>query len=130
VGDIVDALGLSGYVTTFVSTSVFVPDSMEDAAARWWDLGGIAERHREFLDHHRVALSGAAEVSPRDAFVRFVPLLDEWRIIPYIDPGLPAGMLPANWPGAESVRLFASARDRYLAESRDWVRNVQSRLPV
>ncbi|MBC2639170.1 MULTISPECIES: PaaX family transcriptional regulator C-terminal domain-containing protein [unclassified Rhodococcus (in: high G+C Gram-positive bacteria)] len=130
VGDIVDALGLSGYVTTFVSTSVFVPDSTADAAARWWDLGGIAARHRDFLDHHRVALAAAEEVSPRDAFVRFVPLLDEWRIIPYVDPGLPAGMLPANWPGADSVRLFASARDRYLAESRDWVRNLQSRLPA
>ncbi|MFC9359570.1 PaaX family transcriptional regulator C-terminal domain-containing protein [Rhodococcus sp. NPDC057014] len=130
VGDIVDALGLSQYVTTFVSTSVFVPDSMGDAAARWWDLGGIASRHRDFLDHHRVALSAAGEVSPREAFVRFVPLLDEWRIIPYIDPGLPEGMLPADWPGADSVHLFAEARDRYLAGSRDWVRSVQSRLPV
>ncbi|QYB05799.1 regulator [Rhodococcus sp. USK10] len=130
VGDIVDALGLSEYVTTFVSTSVFAPDSMGDAAARWWDLGGIAARHRDFLDHHRVALSAPEEVSPRDAFVRFVPLLDEWRIIPYIDPGLPGAMLPADWPGADSVHLFASARDRYLAGSRDWVRSVQSRLPV
>ncbi|OUS87898.1 PaaX family transcriptional regulator C-terminal domain-containing protein [Rhodococcus sp. NCIMB 12038] len=130
VGDIVDALGLSEYVTTFVSTSVFVPDSMGDAAARWWDLGGIAARHRDFLDRHRVALAATEEVSPREAFVRFVPLLDEWRIIPYIDPGLPEGMLPADWPGVDSVRLFASARDRYLDGSRDWVRSVQSRLPV
>ncbi|MEN0140619.1 MAG: PaaX family transcriptional regulator C-terminal domain-containing protein [Rhodococcus sp. (in: high G+C Gram-positive bacteria)] len=130
VGDIVDALGLSDYVTTFVSTSVFVPDSMRDAAARWWDLGDIAARHRDFLDRHRVALAAAEEVSPREAFVRFVPLLDEWRIIPYIDPGLPGAMLPADWPGADSVRLFAAARERYLAGSRDWVRSVQSRLPA
>ncbi|WP_072688335.1 PaaX family transcriptional regulator [Rhodococcus marinonascens] len=128
IGDIVDALGLSEYVTTFVSTSVFVPDSMGDAAARWWDLDGIAARHREFLDHHRRRLPAVEDVSPLEAFVRFVPLLDEWRIIPYIDPGLPAGMLPDDWPGSDSVRLFASARDRYLAPSRDWARGVQSQL--
>ncbi|MEV0948168.1 PaaX family transcriptional regulator C-terminal domain-containing protein [Rhodococcus sp. NPDC049939] len=128
VGDIVDALGLSDFVTTFVSTSVFVPDSMAGAAARWWDLEGLAARHREFLENHEGRLRAVENVSPRDAFVRFVPLLDEWRIIPYIDPGLPAGMLPDDWPGSDSVRLFASARDRYLALSRDWARSVQSRL--
>ncbi|WP_159920784.1 PaaX family transcriptional regulator [Rhodococcus sp. WAY2] len=130
VGDIVDALGLSAYVTTFVSTSMFVPDSQADAAARWWDLDGIAARHRDFLTRHRAALSTTEEVSPREAFVRFAPLLDEWRIIPYIDPGLPAGMLPDDWPGSDSVRLFASARDRYLTGSREWVRSIQSRLPA
>ena len=115
---------------TDVDTNVVTYSDRPSAATRWWDLGGIAGRHRDFLDRHRVALSAAEEVSPRDAFVRFVPLLDEWRIIPYIDPGLPTGMLPADWPGADSVRLFASARDRYLDGSRDWVRTVQSRLPV
>ncbi|WP_070379175.1 PaaX family transcriptional regulator [Rhodococcus sp. WMMA185] len=125
IAGVVDALGLSEFVTTFLTTSLFVPGSMGDAAARWWDLEALAARHREFLEHHQWRLDAGEDVSPREAFVRFVPLLDEWRIIPYVDPGLPTAMLPDNWPGSDSVRLFASARDRYLAPSRGWARSIQ-----
>ncbi|QDP83626.1 hypothetical protein FOH10_19940 [Nocardia otitidiscaviarum] len=58
------------------------------------------------------------------AFRIFVPLLDEWRTIPYLDPGLPERMLPPDWPGPAGVRLFATARDRCLGPSLRWVRSV------
>ncbi|MBY8860724.1 regulator [Nocardia sp. CA2R105] len=124
VTDIVAALGLSDCVTTFLATSAVVPDSMAEAAARWWDLDGIAARHREFLAHHAKS-ADARQLTPREAFVEFVPLLDEWRIIPYVDPGLPPSMLPADWPGVRSVGLFAAARDRCLTTSREWVRTLR-----
>jgi len=124
VGDIVAALGLSEYVTTFQCTTIAAPDAPAEAAARWWDLDGIAARHREFLAHHHTTPPRAP--TPSEAFTEFVPLLDEWRIIPYIDPGLPPAMLPPDWPGAPSVRLFAAARDRCLAASREWVCGLRS----
>ncbi|WP_072806478.1 PaaX family transcriptional regulator [Rhodococcoides yunnanense] len=117
--DIIEALGLSEYVTTFVTSVLSPPGTLRDAAASWWDLDGIAGRHREFL--HRATTSDKGAVGGREAFVRFVPLLDEWRIVPYVDPGLPPSMTPANWPGDRAVAEFAAARDRYLAPSRQWV---------
>ncbi len=32
--------------------------------------------------------------------------MDDWRPIPYADPGLPSVALPADWPGTASVALF------------------------
>lgn len=115
--DIVEALGLSEHVTTFVTSELTVPGSMREAARQWWDLDGIADRHRAFLRS-----SGEdGSVDAKGAFVRFVPLLDEWRVIPYVDPGLPPCMTPEDWPGARAVAEFSAARERYLELSRRWI---------
>nr|WP_249277187.1 PaaX family transcriptional regulator C-terminal domain-containing protein [Rhodococcus sp. 06-621-2] len=116
---IIKALQLDHHVTSFVASNIAVAGSLLDAAERWWDLDGIARRHRAFLEMSKGLESGPAD--RREAFVRFVPLLDEWRIIPYVDPGLPPSMTPANWPGEMTVAVFSSARDRYLSLSREWV---------
>ncbi|WP_405162597.1 regulator [Nocardia sp. NBC_01499] len=118
---IVSALDLDDYVTSFRATELTVPTTLRAAAAQWWDLPALADRHREFLEHHRDILT-LENLTARQAFDRFVPLLDEWRIIPYLDPGLPEAMLPADWPGLDSVRLFADAQRRCLTPSRRWVR--------
>jgi phenylacetic acid degradation operon negative regulatory protein len=64
ISDIVAALGLSEYVTTFLCTSLAAPDTPAAAAARWWDLDGIAARHREFLASHHATPSSARELTP------------------------------------------------------------------
>ncbi len=119
--NIVDALGLSTFVTTFATSEIVFPGSLREAAAQWWDLDGIAARHRSFLDRCDELRAEPEPQNARDAFVRFVPLLDEWRIIPYVDPGLPPSMTPPDWPGGRAVAEFAAARDRYLDLSRTWL---------
>ncbi|AJW42145.1 membrane protein [Rhodococcus sp. B7740] len=117
-GDIIDALELSEYVTSFVASEVAPPATLRESAAQWWDLAGIADRHRAFLAAHD---GGSPARNPRDAFGTFVPLLDEWRVIPYVDPGLPPCMTPEDWPGTRAVATFDAARERYLEISRAWV---------
>ncbi|MBX5333915.1 regulator [Rhodococcus fascians] len=114
---IVEALELSQYVTTFVASEVAPPGTLRESAEQWWDLAGIADRHRTFLD----AFDGESARNPRDAFVTFVPLLDEWRVIPYVDPGLPPSMTPEDWPGTRAVATFETARERYFDLSMEWV---------
>lgn len=118
---IVEALGLSEYVTTFVTSEVAPSGTPREAAALWWDLEGIAGRHSRFLARVDGPDKEPGVFDGRDAFVRFVPLLDEWRIVPYLDPGLPPAMTPTDWPGDRAVAEFALARERYLELSRAWV---------
>ncbi|MFX0579040.1 PaaX family transcriptional regulator C-terminal domain-containing protein [Nocardia nepalensis] len=122
---IVAALELDAYVTSFRAIDPIVPGTLREAAARWWDLDDLAARHRSFYARHRDILD---DLDDRNAFARFTPILDEWRIIPYIDPGLPEEMLPADWPGPASVHLFAEARQRYLEPSRRWVRALVDKM--
>ena len=79
------------------------PD-LPSALARWYDLPAIRALHDAFLARFRSAPTPADD---RDAFALWIRVLDEWRVIPYRDPGLPAAALPADWPGAASAALFA-----------------------
>lgn len=116
VTTIVTALSLTDYVTSFRVTELDTPGTARAAAAQWWNLDDIARHHREFLSRTE-HLDAATTEEP---FAAFVPVLDEWRIIPYIDPGLPDHMLPPDWPGPAAVERFAAARRNYLDTSRQW----------
>jgi len=85
------------------------------AVARWWDLDAIAEQHTAFLDRHAPVLQTweAREDTPPEAAYRdYLRALDSWRHLPYTDPGLPAELLPDNWPGARSAEVFRALHTR------------------
>jgi phenylacetic acid degradation operon negative regulatory protein len=54
--------------------------------------------------------AGTDEASPerlRQAFADYVPMVTQWRRLPYMDPGLPERYLPENWSGLAGEELFA-----------------------
>lgn len=110
VEEILDHLDLRDAATLFPSGTPRPAGSFADAAARWWDLDRLASLHRAFLDRHDGAAGPGAATSPRDAFARWVRAVDDWRLLPYLDPGLPPSALPHDWPGTASVALFEGLR--------------------
>lgn len=86
-----------------------------DAVARWWDLAAIAKEHEAFLGRHARVLhtwEGRADTPPEEAYRDYLLALDSWRHLPYTDPGLPAALLPADWPGARSATVFRALHER------------------
>ncbi len=57
----------------------------------------------------------------REAFVGYLSVVDDWRKLPFRDPGLPPQVLPADWSGPAAVRLFerlvAALEGRALAHA-------------
>lgn len=110
VEEILVALDVRDAATVFLAGPPRVAGSFADAAARWWDLDRVAALHRAFLARHDDAGADGAPSAradePRDAFARWARAVDDWRPIPYADPGLPSAALPADWPGTASVALF------------------------
>jgi phenylacetic acid degradation operon negative regulatory protein len=49
---------------------------------------------------------------PRDAFADYVRVLTDWRRLPYLDPGLPAEVLPPGWAGARAAGIFFTLQAR------------------
>ncbi|MBW8871701.1 MAG: hypothetical protein JF618_05880 [Leifsonia sp.] len=94
-----------GVVALFADT---VPrGDLAAGLARWYDLPAIRAVHESFVGH----FSGvAAPADDGQAFALWMRALDEWRVIPYRDPGLPSAALPAGWPGAASAALFQRLR--------------------
>ncbi|MFJ2115489.1 MULTISPECIES: PaaX family transcriptional regulator C-terminal domain-containing protein [unclassified Streptomyces] len=101
-------LGLDPYVGLFGGDHLGF-EATADAVGRWWDLASIAARHEEFLAAHEPVLNdwdSGAGGSPEDAYRDYLLALDSWRHLPYADPGLPAALLPRDWPGDRSAQVF------------------------
>ncbi|GAA4913166.1 PaaX family transcriptional regulator [Stackebrandtia albiflava] len=100
-------IALGRYVSLF--TSDYHGDlPLPEAVATWWDLPRIAGMYREFLDRH----TGTLDAAPLAGWVSAVT---DWRRLPYLDPGLPTELLPADWPGHHAQRLFGRLRRRLAA---------------
>ncbi|MCS0635560.1 PaaX family transcriptional regulator [Streptomyces sp. LP05-1] len=136
-----ERLGLARYVDLFRGEHLGFT-ATAGAVARWWDLPAIAARYEEFLaaqepvlrswggppggpsgsgapgepagggaaarDARADGADGTAEAAYRD----YLPALDAWRRLPYADPGLPAALLPADWPGGRAAAVFAALHRR------------------
>lgn len=123
VEEILDTLGLRDAATLFITEPPRLASTPAEAAARWWDLARLEALHRDFLRAHGDATEPESQ---QQAFARYIRALDDWRIIPYLDPGLPPSALPADWPGFDSVALFETLTARLAAPAASYVRSVVS----
>ena len=80
---------------------------------RAWDLDGLARAYVRFLDEAQV-LAATTDSSDRAAFVAKFRLLHEWRKFLFRDPGLPAALLPVDWPGAKAAAHFDAETARLV----------------
>jgi phenylacetic acid degradation operon negative regulatory protein len=124
VEGILTDLGVRASASIFLADEARVDGGLERAIGRWWDLPAIAARHQAFLAAYRSVVG--EDLTPQQAFAAWIGCLDSWRVIPYVDPGLPAAWLPADWPGNLSVPLFADLREQLEDLSGRYVRHVTS----
>ncbi|MFH9013506.1 PaaX family transcriptional regulator C-terminal domain-containing protein [Streptomyces sp. NPDC017943] len=109
-----ERLRLDAYVDFFRGDHLgFAPTA--EAVARWWDLAAIAKEHEAFLDRHERVLRDWEErdgTPEEEAYRDYLLALDSWRHLPYTDPGLPAALLPGDWPGVRSAEVFRGLHER------------------
>jgi phenylacetic acid degradation operon negative regulatory protein len=53
-----------------------------------------------------------------ETFADYVRALTAWRRLPFLDPGLPAELLPRGWNGLQAAATFAALRDRLSGPAR------------
>jgi phenylacetic acid degradation operon negative regulatory protein len=111
---VLDEVGLLSYTTIFCTAQPLVEGDLADVVRQWWDLDALGTRYRHFLGTHLpVAELWRTEPGPdREAFSHHLHAIDDWRAIPYLDPGLPTACLPADWVGTRGVALFAELHQR------------------
>lgn len=132
--DVLARDGLSGYVDLFSADYLAFGDLREQVGC-WWDLDRLERLYQEFLDlswpvrerwHGRRARAGG---DGEAAFADYVLALTAWRRLPYLDPGLPAELLPADWHGARAASAFGALRARLAAPARAHVLAVTGLPP-
>jgi phenylacetic acid degradation operon negative regulatory protein len=92
-------------------------------AGRAWDLADVAAAYERFETEARSLLAGmAAGAEPdRAAFATRSRLVHEWRKFLFLDPGLPAAVLPPDWPGHAAAELFDRAAGELLPAASRYV---------
>lgn len=91
-------------------------------ARQAWNLPSLRRQYEEFieltelldLDRDQGGFEGAAAAG------RLAGLVHEWRRFPFLDPDLPATLLPPDWPGPNAADRFKKQRLTLLPAAGDW----------
>ena len=117
-----DVLGKVGVLnaTVFRATAAAAPELRSPQSA--WDFGMLRDGYDRFLAEYSPLLTRVRKgsVSASEALVARSGIMDTWRTFPTLDPGLPAELLPADWPRAAAREVFVEIYDTLgpLAEFR------------
>lgn len=113
---IVNELGLDDQAMSFTSRYGDVGEQ-EAMVQRSWDLTELKDRYEDFIDKFTGLNPAAGEATLR-AQIR---LVHEWRRFPFLDPQLPAELLPAQWSGLKAAELFHRTHVEWRPEAqRHW----------
>jgi phenylacetic acid degradation operon negative regulatory protein len=120
-------LGLDSYADLFHADHLAFGDPA-GKVRRWWDLDELERRYEAFIQAHEPTLrrwqNGMGE--DRQAFADYVRAVTDWRRLPYLDPGLPAELLPAGWVGLRAAEDFFALRALLAEPARAHVQRVIS----
>lgn len=84
-------------------------------AARAWDIDGLASAYTEWLGRAGEMVRSRGQDQPDEmVFAIRSELVHEWRKFLFVDPALPAELLPDRWPGIQAAELFRAEADRLL----------------
>jgi phenylacetic acid degradation operon negative regulatory protein len=126
--EVLERSGLSGYVTLF-QAGYLAFGEVREQVGRWWDLGRLQDHYQAFLDSAGPVLARWDQAAPPagEAFADYVRTLTAWRRLPFLDPGLPAQLLPPDWNGLRADAAFAALRERLAEPARAHVLAVTGR---
>jgi phenylacetic acid degradation operon negative regulatory protein len=125
-------LGLSGYADLFHADHLAFGD-LATKVRQWWDLDRTERLASDFVAAYEPVLlgwpDGRAASRPREAFADYVRVLTDWRRLPYLDPGLPAELLPPGWTGARAAEIFFTLQSRLAAAAAEHAARATGEQP-
>lgn len=122
-----ESLGLTEFITHFTATHDGF-STTPSLVTRCWDLQAINAEYSAFVARYKPLYVDCAarrqDLEPSDCFVRRFMLIHEYRRFPFIDPELPAELLPANWHGVEAATLFQDYHDLLANQANEFFESV------
>src|SRR5438270_8082185 len=107
--------------TSFVATvgSLGTPGAL---AAAGWDLEAVREHYAAFIADFRAVRPS----SPQACFRLQTLLVHAWRKFPFLDPDLPAELLPASWPRRRAHELFLARHESWATPARAYFEELEA----
>jgi phenylacetic acid degradation operon negative regulatory protein len=99
---------------TSFTASLAALGSPESVARAGWDLHSVKTHYAEFIED----FARARPKQPAACFRMQTLLVHAWRKFPFLDPDLPAELLPARWPRTRAHDLFVDRHGRWQPPAR------------
>ena len=124
--------GLMDYADLFKATHLG-EGQIESKVGQWWDLPSLEALYADFIERYQPVLErwlkdeGAGDQSTelnQQAFADYVPMVTQWRRLPYMDPGLPEEYLPEGWHGLAAEKLFARLHELLAPRAERYARTI------
>ncbi len=80
-----------------------------------WHLADVSARYQSFIDE----FGDLSPATPDEVLCAQTMLVHEWRRFPFLDPQLPAALLPPKWTGTTATELFNDLHVRWRPAARD-----------
>ena len=129
--DVLATDDLTTYVSLFTAGYLAFGD-VRAKIGQWWDLARLEQLYQAFIDSAAPVLVRwqPADGDPGQAFADYVRVLTAWRRLPFLDPGLPPELLPADWHAARAAELFGRLHARLGSLARENVLAVTGAGPI
>jgi phenylacetic acid degradation operon negative regulatory protein len=113
--DVLSELDLVGSASSFIAHYGTIGEQTA-LVGQAWDVAELAARYDAFIEE----LGATRPGTDAEAFAAHTRLVHQWRRFPFLDPGLPPGLLPVSWSGTRASELFHARHDEWRAPSQRW----------
>lgn len=111
---ILDELDLSAQAMSYLAQYGAL-GSERAMVERAWNLTDVGARYQSFVDE----FAGLNPTTPDEVLRAQTLLVHEWRRFPFLDPQLPAALLPARWSGTTATALFNELHLRWRGPAQE-----------
>src|SRR5205807_5038645 len=86
-----------------------------------WDLERVRTQYEAFIDD----FASVRAIAPEACFRQQTLLVHAWRKFPFLDPDLPAELLPADWPRRPAHDLFVGRHERWRVRATEYFEQLE-----
>lgn len=129
VNSLIVKYDIQSYVHFFIN-EYQGPQTNQQLVRDCWDLDDINRHYEAFIDHYSRKYAAdkkkieKGEMTNGQCFVERARLVHEYRKFLFIDPGLPAELLPEKWLGSHASSLFANYYKALAKPASDFFESV------
>jgi phenylacetic acid degradation operon negative regulatory protein len=122
VVEVIDELGLAEVAASFVGEYGAI-GSEHELVAQAWNLADVEAAYHAFID----TFAASRPTTPGEVLREQILLVHAWRRFPFLDPRLPAELLPGGWVGAKAAELFHERHEQWAETTRrHWAELIES----
>lgn len=115
VAEVVSELDLTEVSSSFVGPFGAIGRERE-LVTQAWNLTHVETAYQEFI----ATFSRAHPAGPQSVLREQIHLVHAWRRFPFLDPRLPAQLLPGGWAGAKAAELFTDLHERWAGPANSY----------